>query len=66
MKKSGKIRVRVDKSWSIYKISQSEYEQILNDITDSNKIEYSNTLILIYKDTVNFADKRQIKDRLGK
>ena len=52
---------------NIYQISTNEYEQILNNkITESYRIDYSNTPALFNKDMSKFMSKLQIVDRLGK
>ena len=56
-----------DKSKDIYQVSPYEYEQILyNKITESYKIDHSDTTTLINRDTAKFVTKLQIVDRLGK
>ena len=66
IKKSGKIWSRSDKSRSIYKISPSEYDRILNKITDNHKLDHNKTTAQINSDTAKFANKLRIKDSLGK
>ena len=67
IRKSRKFWVRSDKSNNIYQVSPQEYEQILNDkITESYKLDHSDTITQINRDTVKFAQKVNMIDRLGK
>ena len=65
MRKSRKTWVKADKSKEIYQVSLWEYEQILNKITEFNRIDNDNTPALINSDT-EFVSNLQIVDRLGK
>ena len=59
--------MRADKCRNIYKIKPSYYFKILkNTITDTYKIYYNDTISQINKDTLNFANKLHIEDRLRK
>ena len=65
--KSSKVWVRSDKSNNIYQVSPHEYERILNDkITESYKLDHSDTVTQINWDTAKFAQKVNMIDRLGK
>ena len=66
IKKSKKIWIRTEKSNNIYQVSPCEYEQILNKITESYKIDHSDTITQINRDTAKFAQKMDMIDRLGK
>ena len=67
IRKSKKIWVRADKSKNIYQVIPCEYEQILNNkIMESYKIDHSNTITKINRDTAKFTSKMQIVNRLGK
>ena len=65
-KKSKKIWVRADKL-NIYKISPSNFHRILqNKINDTYKVNNSDTLSQINNNTVKFARKLHIYERMGK
>ena len=67
IKKSKKVWVRSNKSNNIYQVSPYEYERILNDkITESYKLDHSDTITQINRDTAKFAQKVNMIDRLGK
>ena len=67
IKKSKEIWVRSDKSNNIYQVNPYEYERILNDkITVSYKLDHSDTITQINRDTAKFAQKMNMIDRLGK
>ena len=67
IRKSRKIWVRSDKSSNIYQVSPHEYERILNDrITESYKLDHSDTTTQINRDTAKFARKVNMIDRVGK
>ena len=67
IRKSKKVWVRAIRSKDIYRVSQHDYEQILNNkITESSKIDHSDTITQINGDTAKFASKMQIIDRSGK
>ena len=63
MRKSGKIWVRADKSKTKYQISPYDYDQILDKITESYRIDHNDTPTLINSDAAKFASA---KDRLQK
>ena len=59
--------MRADKSKKIYKINPSNYHKIQkNKITDTNKIDYKDTISQINEDSLKFANKLHIEDRFGK
>ena len=59
--------MRADKSKNMYKINPSNYQEILrNKITDTYKIDHNDTISQINDDTLNFANKLHIENRLGK
>ena len=67
IRKSRKVWFRSDKSNNIYQVSPHEYERILNDkITESYKLDHSDTITQINRDTAKFAQKVNMIDRLGK
>ena len=56
--KSKKVWVWADKSKDIYQVSPYEYEQILNNrITESYRIDHSDTTTQINGDTAKFTSK---------
>ena len=58
--------MRANKSKNVYKINPSNYHKILKDkITDTYKIDH-NDIISQINDTLKFANKLRIEDRLGK
>ena len=66
-RKSREVWVRSDKSNNIYHVSPHEYERILNDkITESYKLDHSDTITQINRDTAKFARKVNMIDRVGK
>ena len=67
IRKSRKVWVRSDKSNKTYQVSPHEYERILNDkITESYKLDHSDTITQINRDTAKFAQKVNMIDRVGK
>ena len=55
------------KSNNIYQVSPHEYERILNDrITESYKLDHSDTTTQINRDTAKFAEKVNMIDRVEK
>ena len=67
IRKSRKIWVRSNKSNNIYQVSPHGYERILNDkITESYKLDHSDTTTQINRDTAKFAQKVNMIDRVGK
>ena len=58
IRKSRKVWFRSDKSDNIYQVSPHEYERILKDkITESYKLDHSDTITQINRDTSKFAQK---------
>ena len=67
IRKSRKVWVRSDKSNKTYQVSPHEYERVLNDkITESYKLDHSDTITQINRDTAKFAQKVNMIDRVGK
>ena len=59
--------MKADKSRNIYKINPSNYRKVLkNKITDTYKIDYNDPISYINDDTLKFANKLHIGNRLGK
>ena len=67
IKKSKKMWIRADKIRNIYKIDLSQYNNILkNKITKKYKLDHDDIDYQINKDTSEFTNKLNIKNKLGK
>ena len=64
LKNSKCIWVRADKLRNIYKINPSNYHKILrNEMTDTYRMDYNDSISQINNDTLKFAHKLHIEDR---
>ena len=62
-----KMWIKADKSRNLYKIDPLLYKKILHDkITEKYKSDQDNIIDQINKDTYNFTNKLNIKNKLGK
>ena len=65
--KSNKMWIKADKSRNLYKIDPPQYRKILHDkITGKYKLDQNNIVDQINKDTNNFTNKLNIKNKLNK
>ena len=58
--------MRSDESTNVYQINPSNYHKILkNEITDTYKIDHNDNISRINNDTLKFANKLHIEDKLA-
>ena len=63
---SNKMWIKADKSRNLYKIDPIQYKKISNKITEKYKLDQNNIIDQINKDTYNFTNKLNIKNKIGK